>query len=80
MTIVPCQCPSERTPHMRSIRTSCSAKGYQSIPRSRSQTDISRPDRGRPGTFSKEKRVTQSEVCPSMAAIMPWAVTGAQAK
>lgn len=24
------------------------------------------PGRGQPGTFSKQKRVTQSEVCPSM--------------
>lgn len=35
---VPCQCLSERTPHMWSILTSHSAKGYQSTPRSRSQT------------------------------------------
>ena len=51
---------------MRSTRTSCAAKGSQSMPRSRSQTAISRPGRGQPGTFSKQKRVTQSEVCPSM--------------
>lgn len=61
---------------MRSIRTSRTAKGSQSMPRSRSQTAINRPGRGQPGTFSKRKRATQSEACsltamsPFMAAIM----------
>jgi hypothetical protein len=41
---------------------SSSAKGFQSMPRSRSQTAVSRPGRGQPGTFSKLNRCTQSEV------------------
>lgn len=44
-------------------------KGSQSIPRSRSQTAMSRAGRGQPGTFSKLNRGIQSEV--SMTTILP---------
>ncbi len=41
------------------------------MPRSRSHTAIRCPGRGQPGTLSKLNRVTQSEVCSPMSAIMP---------
>lgn len=68
---VPCQCLSERTPHMWSILTSHSAKGYQSTPRSRSQTAHQAAGLRAARDVLEPEESDQPEACSSMTAIMP---------
>jgi hypothetical protein len=64
----PDQCPSFLRPQPRSIRTSVSAKGIQSMPRSRSQACKASPQRGLPGKFSYE--ITRTHSCVSAMVYM----------